>query len=228
MSIETDIQTLTPGNIVVLYELDATAIGGGQLFFHGDAGRGVVIWRSQGYSPWAISADGFSRTSDQQPTPKLKVANIDGSISLLCIAFEDLVGAKLTRRRTFVKYLDALNFSGGNPTADPNEEFRPEVWYIERKSVETRDFVEFELASALDFNGVKLPRRQIIQNHCSFAYRGAGCGYVGPAVANALDQPTSNPAEDACGKRLQSCKMRQWPNNILNFGGFPAAGLVRL
>lgn len=228
MSIQTDIQTLTPGNLLVFFELDATLIGGGQLFFHGNAGSGPLIWKGQSYSPWAIKAEGFARTSDQQPTPKLAVGNVDGSISLLCIAFEDMVGTKIVRRRTFAKYLDAVNFPGGNTSADPNEEFPAETWYIERKSVETREFVEFELASALDFNGVKLPRRQIVQNHCPFVYRGAGCGYTGPAVADALDTPTSNPALDVCGKRLQSCKLRQWPNNILNFGGFPAAGLVRV
>lgn len=119
------------------------------------------------------------------------------------------------------------NAVSGNPTADPTKEFPPEMWFIERKSAESAEGVEFELSSALDFNGVRLPRRQIIANQCPFRYRGPLCNYTGPAVADELDVPTSDPALDKCGKRLQSCRMRLWPDNILNFGGQPAAGLVR-
>lgn len=227
MSIQADLLTLNPGNLVTFYELDATTIGGGLLYFHGNPGSAALVWQGRSYTPWAISAEGFALTGDQQPTPKLRVGNVDGAISLLCIAFEDLVGARITRRRTFTKYLDAVNFPDGNPAADPIQEFTPEIWYIERKALEVRELVEFELASALDFNGVKLPRRQIIQNNCPFTYRGPGCAYVGAPVANALDQPTSNAGLDVCGKRLQSCRLRVWPANVLNFGGFPAAGLVR-
>lgn len=179
------------------------------------------------YAAWPITAEGFARTTDQQPQPKLLVGNVDGSISLLCVTFEDLVGAKLTRLRTFGKYLDAVNFPDGNPSADPSQEFPPEVWFIERKSAEVAEAVEFELASALDFAGVQLPRRQIIANNCPFQYRGAGCNYTGPAVADVNDNPTSDPALDRCGKRLGSCKLRQWPDDVLNYGGFPASGLMR-
>ena len=181
----------------------------------------MILWQGVEYNPWPIKAEGFARTSEQQPTPKLTVGNIDGSISLLCLSFDDLVGAVLTRRRTFGKYLD------GQPGADPTAEFPPEVWFVERKALETREAVEFELSSALDFNGVKLPRRQIIANQCSFDYRGPGCAYVGIPVATVLDEPTSDPALDRCGKRLSSCKLRIWPGDVLNFGGYAAAALVR-
>ena len=92
--------------------------------------------------------------------------------------------------------------------------------------------MEFELASALDIQGSMLPRRQIIANYCSFksngGYRGPYCGYTGPAVAKADDTPTSDMGLDDCSGRLAGCKLRQWPDGVLNFGGFPAAGLVRV
>lgn len=227
MSINSDVQKLEPGAMWEGFELDATAIGGGVVRFCGAPSKSAVIWQGNEYALWPIQAEGFARTSDQQPNPKLSVGNVDGSISVLCMMYEDLVGAKLIRRRTFVKYLDAINFVDGNPSADPDQEFPPEVWFIERKSNENAQQVDFELSSALDFQGVKLPRRQIIANQCPWSYRGPGCGYVGPPVADALDQPTNDPLLDACGKRFQSCKLRQWPDGILNFGGFLAAGLVR-
>lgn len=221
MSIETDIQKLTPGNLVAFFELDATDIGGGIVRFHGINGHGALTWQTLEYSPWAINASGFARTSDQQPRPRLQVANIDGSITYLCDLFDDLVGAKLIRRQTFFKYLD------GEPEADPTQEFEPEVWFIERKSDEQQEFVEFELVSPLDFQGVKIPRRQIIANNCPWEYRGPNCNYTGGPVATVTDEPTSDPDQDRCGKRPASCKLRDWPDEQLNYGGFAAAGLVR-
>ncbi|WEU67278.1 minor tail protein [Xanthomonas phage JGB6] len=120
---------------------------------------------------------------------------------------------------------------GRNPTADPGEMFTPESWYVERKSGESAETVQFELASAFDLAGVQLPRRSIIANYCSWksvgGYRGVNCNYSGPPVAKEDGTLTSNPNEDACGGKIRDCKLRQWPDGVLNFGGFTAAGLVR-
>ena len=225
MSIESDVQQLTPGSLVELWELNATSIGGGILRFQGYQDD-PIVWQGQEYAGWPCEGEGFSRTSNQQPTPVFRVGNPKNEvgehvITKLCQLFDDLVGARIIRRRTFTKYLD------GAPGADPTKEFPPEPWFIERKSGETAEVVEFELSSALDFHGVMLPRRQIIANQCPFQYRGPLCNYTGPAVANELDQPTADPLLDKCGKRLSSCRLRLWPDNVLNFGGHPAAGLVR-
>jgi len=142
------------------------------------------------------------------------------------------VGAKLTRHTTLGKYLDAANFGGTNPTADPTQEFTPEIWFVERKANETSTAVQFELSSALNFQGVMLPRRQIVANVCPWlaigGYRGPYCGYTGPAVAKADDTPTTDMAEDKCGGRVSSCKLRFGNDPAgLAFGSFPAAGLLR-
>lgn len=229
MSLKDDVQKLEPGAEVILFTLDARALAPSEplVRFHGHLQSGIIVWQGNSYSPWPIDATGFARTGDQQPSPILRVANVDGSITALCLAFQDLVGAKIIRQRTFVKYLDAVNFPGGNPNANPSEEHTPEVWFIDRKTSEDDVSVEFELATALNFGNASLPGRQIIANNCPWQYRGAGCGYVGPPVADEMDQPTSDPAQDKCGKRLGSCQLRPWPDNVLNFGGMPAAGLVR-
>lgn len=231
MGIETDVQKLEPGNRVTLYELDATALGADQLFFHAELQSGPIFWQGEEYGPWPIEADGFERTTDQPPTPRLRVGNVDGTITAMCLLFDDLVGAKIIRRRTLVKYLDAANFPGGNPDADPDEHFPDEVWFIERKVGESKDVVEFELASAMDLNGQELPGRQIIAGMCSWilrgGYRGPYCGYAGPPVADINDNPTSDPGQDRCGGRLHSCKLRFGANEPLPYGGYPAAGLLR-
>lgn len=229
--ITADAQQLEPGGRITVYELDASSFGADQLFFHQHLQSGVIWWQGQEYGAWPIEASGFERTSDQPPSPRLKVGNVDGRIGALCLMFDDLVGARIIRRQTLVKYLDAANFPGGNPTADPDEEFPDEIWFIERKASEDSETVEFELTTAIDLNGEQLPGRQIVAGNCGWiirgGYRGPYCSYNGPPVADSDDNPTDDPSRDQCGGRLKSCKLRFGENNPLPYGGFPAAGLLR-
>lgn len=232
MKITADIQRLEPGALVELFELDATEIGADMLRFHGYTQVGPIWWRGNEYSPWPIEGKGFARSGQgQQPAPRLTVGNVDGSISAVCLYANDLVGAKVRRRRTLGRFLDARNFPEGNPEADPMEELPIEEWFVEQKTAETSETVEFELSSALDFNGVQLPRRQIVANVCVWlmigGYRGPNCGYTGAAMFDRDDNPVADPSLDKCGGRLSSCKCRFGANNPLPFGSFPAADLVR-
>ena len=101
----------------------------------------------------------------------------------------DLQTAKVTRIRTLAKYVDAANFAstdlfatqdgdgfltedgflfnlehGENPygTPDSSQRFPDEIYYVDRKASENRDFVTFELASVFDLAGVKVPKRQVL------------------------------------------------------------------
>lgn len=229
--ITADAQQLEPGGRVTVYELDASSFGADQLFFHQHLQTGVIWWQGQEYGAWPIEATGFERTSDQPPNPRLRVSNIDGRIGALCLMFDDMVGARIIRRQTLVKYLDAANFPGGNPTADPNEHFLDEIWFIERKVSEDFETVEFELATAIDLNGEQLPGRQIIAGTCGWlirgGYRGPYCTYNGSAYFDINDNPVADPARDVCAGLVRSCKKRFGENNPLPYGGFPAAGLLR-
>lgn len=229
--ITADAQQLEPGGRVTVYELDASSFGADQLFFHQHLQTGVIWWQGQEYGAWPIEATGFERTSDQPPNPRLRVSNIDGRIGALCLMFDDMVGARIIRRQTLVKYLDAANFPDGNPTADPNEHFLDEIWFIERKVSEDFETVEFELATAIDLNGEQLPGRQIIAGTCGWlirgGYRGPYCTYNGSAYFDIDDNPVADPARDVCAGLVRSCKKRFGETNPLPYGGFPAAGLLR-
>ena len=227
MTMYADIQLLEPGALVELFELDGSNIGGSLLRFHGYTQVGTITWQGNIYDAWPIQAEGFEKTSAQQPVPKISVGNIDGSISSLCLNFQDLVGATVKVHKTLGKYLDAVNFGGTNPTADPTQEIPPETWFIERKASEDNELVQFELSSALNFGGVMLPRRQIIANVCPWGYRSTECGYTGGPVADVNDAPTSNPSLDDCSKRVSGCKKRFGTAGELPYGGFPAAALTR-
>lgn len=226
-----DIQKLAPGAIVDMFELDATTIGGSVIRWHNGVNQlgNDVVWQGNSYARFPVEASGFERSGKGTlPRPVLKAANVSGLTGALARELGDLCGAKVTRRRTFVKYLDGANFpSGNNPSADPNCGFPDEIWFVDRKANENGIFIEFELAAAFDVAGIKLPRRQCIQNVCSWKYRSAECGYVGGPVADKSDAPTSNPAQDQCGKRLASCKLRFGAYEPLGFGSYPGVGLIR-
>lgn len=227
--ITTRIHLLEPGAVIELFELDLSRFAQQAVRFHAgtNAVGSDIVWRGHCYQRFPVKGSGFEiKSQGTLPRPKLAVANVTGIISSLCKRYNDLIGSRVTRRRTLARYLDAGNFPEGNPFADPNEAFPEDIFSINQKTLETKDVVEFELAVVWDVEGVKLPRRQVIQNLCPWRYRGEGCGYVGPAVATDNDKPISPhalPAErenDRCGKRLASCKLR-FPNGALPFGGFP-------
>lgn len=229
MTIEAEIQKLNPSAYIELFEVDLTALGDTIYRFHAGT-NGLtqpIVWQGNTYSPWPCQASGFDyNTSGQIPRPKITLSNVNGAITILVLALNDCVGGKVTRKRTLAKFLDAANFSGGNPSADPDAHLPDEVYYIDRKAVESKSVVEFELTAAFDVSGVQLPRRQIIQNLCPWRYRGGECGYAGTNYFKADDTSTVVASEDVCGKRLTSCQARFGENEELPFGGFPGAGTL--
>jgi len=186
-----------------------------------------IVWQGQTYLPFPIEVTGYELTSKGTlPRPSFKVSNIGGVIGALSYTYDELVGAKVTRKRTFAKFLDAVNFPAGNATADPSAYFDDEVYYIDRKATENYIYIEYELATAWDLQGVTVPRRQIIQNVCLWTYRGEGCGYTGTDYFDEFDNAVANPLLDVCGKRFSSCNKRFSDTTDKPFGGFPAVGLL--
>lgn len=230
--IASDVQKLEAGAIVELYVIDLNPIGINEIYyFHSGVNQlsQDVTWQGVAYTRFPIEATGFEwGGAGSLPRPRLRVANITGLIDALARDNDDLIGAKFIRKRTFLKYLDAINFEGGiNPTADPNLHFDDEVWFIDRKSTVNKIYIDWELSAAYDLTGVQLPRRQVIANVCTWQYRSAECGYAGDPVADINDEPTTLSSKDQCGKRLNSCKLRFGQYGELPFGGFPISGLIR-
>ena len=230
-SITAAVQSLAPGVVIELFVLDMAPVGGPVVYYHGGTNglQQPVVWQGNTYAAVPVQAEGFEWNGrGLLPRPKIQIANVLGTITALLLTYGDLVGCKVTRKRTLAKFLDAANFaSGTNPTADPTAEFPDDIFYIEQRTVENRNLVEFQLAAAFDFEGMELSRRAIVQNVCSWIYRSAECGYTGTSYFDANDNPVSTAAQDVCGKRLSSCKVRFGANNPLPYGGFPAAGLTR-
>ena len=188
-----------------------------------------IIWQGEVFSPVALEVSGLEMRSDGKASaPTLSMANningIQGAVSAYCLQLGDFAGAKLKVITTLAKYLDAENFSTGNLSA--SNEAKEQLWYIEQKTSENAQQVTFELSNPIDFEGLKIPVRQI-SNYCHWcavaAYRGQECQYTGAAMFTDKDEPTDNPAFDGCSGRLSSCRIR---GNESRFGGFPASSLL--
>lgn len=236
------LQKLEAGAKVRLIEVDCTSFGGSVLRFHNynvdytpaellkfqqdqvdEIPPKKIVWQGNEYSTWpylfeGIEWDGTGKT----PQPTLDVANVDGSISAMCLVLQNLFGAKVTEHITFQQYLP----DGDDP--DDTMEFT-QTWFITRKTGENQSAVSFELSSPADFTGVQLPRRQIY-SVCHWAmngaYRGPDCGYTGVAYFTDKGVPTDNPALDQCGGLCLDCKLRFGAQNPLPFGGFIASSLI--
>ena len=205
-----------------------------KLYIHGGTNgiEGSVYWQGEEYAPFPIQSSGFESKGDGTlPRPKLAVSNQDFFVSNLIRRYNNLVGAKVVRKRTFVKFLDDKNFSpttakplGANPygSADPKAGLEDQVFFILRRSSESKSVVEFELASPLELDGVNFPKRIVMSRYCSFHYRGNGCRYMGAPVANEYDQRLSATMDMRAG-----ILKRKYTNDILPpLAGDPPADVL--
>ncbi len=193
--INTELVSLNPTAIIELFQLEMTPeLGGETYYFHAGVNmfKTSLLWQGVEYLPFPIEATGFSLTGrGEVPRPKLKIANLTNYIRGLVVDFDSLIGAKVTRIRTFSKFLDSENFTNGNDDADPSRELSKDEYYIERKSSENKSVLEFELSSPWDLENVKLPRRQIFANLCCWKYRSTECGVTGIPRATIKNETTA-------------------------------------
>ena len=172
---------------IILPESDIGGPGIDKLYFHDGAnGTADITWYSlldetnygsttsshygqQTYSAFPVESEGWEvrgSGTGSLPRPTVRFANINQFWSAHLTEYDDLVGAKVIRRRTLQKYL----------SSNPPIEFNRDCYYIERKSKEDEIMVEFELTSAFDVHGIKLPRRSIIAARCPWKYKDSDQG----------------------------------------------------
>lgn len=239
-SVYEELSVFNPSAIIEMFELrlDSNLHGSSDILrWHSgvnDQVTGNIVWNGQTYFRVPVKAEGFEyKNTGTLPRPTLTVDNTTSLITALLLVVNaitvgnDLAGAEVRRIRTLKKFLDADNFSGGNSSADPYAAFPEERYFVDRKASENRNAVSFELASKFDVAGQKLPKRQCIANVCQWEYRSSECGYTGSNFFDINDNTASSLAQDRCGKRISSCKLRFGANGELPFGSFPSLGLTQ-
>jgi len=153
---------------------------------------GIINWQNNSYYPFPIKAEGFEyNSSTTLPTPKISISNFspDNSnnsfynyIRMQIQSLDDMIGAKFTRIRTFLKYLNSSNFQEGYNIYATNTgiyeiELPKDIYYIDRKTIENASIVEYQLNTILDLENLTFPGRTIYSKKCPFQYRGEGCCY---------------------------------------------------
>ena len=225
-------QEFNPGALVHLYIVDLSVLGGGITRWADSSNdTSAIVFNGDTYTPLRIEADGFEWSGKGSiPTPTIRIFPTDG-IKAAMIAYKDFIGAKITRIKTFSRFLD------GQPDADPNQKFADEVYYFEQKTLFNKNSVEWSLSSTLDQEGVELPKKRVLKDVCELVYRvyddsvspasftytavvDGGCPYNGASYFDVEGNSVTIDL-DKCGKRLSECKRRFGSNATLPFGGFP-------
>ena len=137
------------------------------------------------YIALPVKVEGFKFGRGQLPRPTLTFSNalttftnILGAVNSVTTGMlnaphlsglinNDLTGAKVTRKRTLEKFLPTSNYStvpSYNAFDSSYPEFPQEIYFIDRKSEENREVVQFELAANFDLAGVKAPRRLVTRD----------------------------------------------------------------
>ena len=208
--------------------------------------RSSIFFNSQEYFAAPIEITGYEISAKgSPPRPKMSISidpeglhqELKDRIIFIKTAIrdlDDLVGSKVTRLRTFTKYIDNSNFYDANGDLltnivnppqgfdpDPNAQFPPDVYFVDRKSAETVNVMELELASPFDTQDLKLPARVVNDFNCPWTYRGEGCCYEWDQQKNSADSiygksdDTNNTHENSNSDCLTT------PNPAPNIGNNP-------
>lgn len=146
---------------VELYTIDCTGIGGSVYRFtpQTDTSGSNVSFGGVTYQALPIVTQGWELNSTgTQPRPTLSVSNINKVLLSAVISLGDIVGAKVTRIRTFAKYLDG----GSSPNA--NMYLPADIYVVEQKITHDNQVLSWQLSSTIERFGMKLPRRQILKD----------------------------------------------------------------
>ena len=246
--IKSDWQQPNVGELVVLYELDTTDLGGSVFrFVEGTISGTAVQFQGQTFYPLDMESAGWELTgTGKLPRPTIKINSRELTLRAALNTYEDMLGAQVRRKRTFSKYLV------GEPLADALAEFPVDIYVIQRKAGQNKEYIEFELSAYMDFEGKKLPGRIVLKDTCTHTYR-----YIDPNTSVFVDHSTdedkiscpfvlgnyydadgdvTTSGSDNCGRQLSDCKARFWewngasydnPEQPLPTRAFPGVGRTR-
>ena len=141
------------------------------------------------YTPFPFEFSGYERrTKGALPRPTIRFANVNRDFTVYNTNHNDLLGAKVIRRKTLAKYL----------LENPPVEFPKEIYYVERLVSENQIMVEFELTTNFDVRGVLLPSRRIVAARCPWKYKDStvgGCDWPTDSTKDITDNNSSTTSQ---------------------------------
>lgn len=202
-SLKRDLISLEPKTIIELFIIDSSYIEQNQLpvneqiiylcnFVTED--YTPIYWGGKRFAPTPCKFQGQELKGDGQQLarPTFQIQNFEGIAQQIIKKANGFLGAKIFRIRVLAKNLDILTWGQDIPFwADENQlkVVTREEYLINRKISENKQVIQYELVSPLDFENLRLPKRKMFANICTFEYRnGTGCQYGGPPQADALNK----------------------------------------
>lgn len=230
-NIKTVIQRPAADTLVELCSIDLSDFAGPVLYFCSSSqSTTAVSFGGQIYVPIDFETSGFERRIEGAlPQPHVKISNVLQNFRSEMLQYDNFLGARFRRTRTFGKFLD------GQPDADSTMRLDDDFYRIDRKVHDNPQALEFELASDMDQAGKKLPGRIITQTTCMHAYRQwtpagfdyskADCPYAGGVFYDRQNLPTS-PDHDQCSLNIRGCYLR-FQGGALPIWAFPGVARAR-
>lgn len=228
---------------IELYSLDLTEIGGSVLRFYVGFNDldvdGAVYFNSDKYIPADVKVSGFEWDgTGSPPTPKISMSTtvedgVNTFLLSLINSYNNLQGSKFTRIRTFKKYLD-----GETGQSSLVRAFTQDIFIVDRKTLENKYLVEFELSSIIDQTNNSLPKNVVTGSYCPWVYRKRNaandawvyqvgdhaCPYTGSSMFKEDGTSTTDPLLDKASKQFHTCCLpRYGANAVYPFGGFVGA-----
>lgn len=218
------LSSLTPDTLIDLYEIDfsnlqmdfqmledlyGVNIGADTVYRFCPMinGTNPIVWQGKSYQPLPIKMDGFDQNADGRlARPTMTIANPEGLFSKIVHTNKDFSNCKVTRKRTYARFLDDANFqnrsinsAGRNPfgSADAESHLPDDVYFINKKSNENKKYLEFELVSSLELENSPVPARVVMSSSCGWTYRcNIGCGYKGLPIETSEAEPLATSLVD--------------------------------
>lgn len=109
------VRSFNVGELVTLYQLDLTDLGGSVYYFTNNVfeERVEIAFDGNTYVYMPIAMEGLEVSPESgPPQPRLSIATSGGPVNALVRQYGDLRGAKLTRIRTFAEFLDNRSTDG--------------------------------------------------------------------------------------------------------------------
>lgn len=243
MSFENVLQSLYPGEIITLVEVDGTKFGAQVYRFHNEnisftpdeilaATNGAPLvpktvkfqGNEYGARPFGISGIEFNGNG-KAGKPQLTLSNIDSQVSALIRSYNGMMQAKVN---IWITQADLMAADGTVKAGD----FRKLTYYIERPNYVDQSLARFDMTSPYDMDGIMIPPR-LTQSVCYWAQRGwyksgKGCMYNNQnGYFDKDNKPVSDPSQDVCAGTVRACKLRFGEKNEIDFGGCAVASLLR-
>jgi lambda family phage minor tail protein L len=221
--------------LITLYQLDTTMLGPqGQMFYFASAEDfdEQIQWGGNVYVALPMTVSGFERSTKGAPAqPMITLSNIYGAANTLLDTYNGLIGARVSRILTLSRFLD------GGSTPDPNVWISWDTYVVAQKTSHNALAMIFKLATKMDQEGTQLPRRLILRDICTHAYRFwnpniggfdyrlATCPYTGNWFSDANNNPGA-PQQDMCSRTIVGCSQR-FGGQVLPARFFPGVGKVK-